>query len=311
MEEYKSCCKAVMYHYIRNENNSANLKFLHVSDFEQQLDFFWDEYWFVNQKDWINYIQWKSNLPRWIILTFDDWLIDHHKYVLPILNRRNLWWIFYISSWPLESEVLLDVHSIHYLLAEYWSEFVYEIFCQIIKEKWISISYFTNQDAYKMQDNDFKTDLIKKINYISDCELKSNILMWIMNILRVDSSQLHKKRYMDKNQISDIIESWSIIWWHSRSHHLLTTVPNNKLIEEINQSNIFLQNQFGVEINTFCYPFWWSDSFNKDVIDSLNNSIQYSFCVDPKDISKSDIVNRKYSLPRYDCNLFKYWQCRN
>jgi hypothetical protein len=51
-------CKAVMYHYIRNKSDFIpNLKYLHIEDFNRQLDFFTKEYGFVKKEDWEEFIK--------------------------------------------------------------------------------------------------------------------------------------------------------------------------------------------------------------------------------------------------------------
>lgn len=74
------------------------------------------------------------HLLDWVILTFDDWLIDHYKYVLPILKKKKLWGMFFISSWPLKNKKLLNVHKIHYLLWKYNEEKLYKIYIKILNE---------------------------------------------------------------------------------------------------------------------------------------------------------------------------------
>lgn len=51
-------CKAVMYHYVRNKSDfMPNLKYLHIEDFNRQLDFFTKEYGFVKKEDWEEFIK--------------------------------------------------------------------------------------------------------------------------------------------------------------------------------------------------------------------------------------------------------------
>jgi len=54
-----------------------------------------------------------------VILTFDDGLRDHYKYVFPKLKEHNLWGIFYISTAPFHNKKLIDVHRIHMLVGKY------------------------------------------------------------------------------------------------------------------------------------------------------------------------------------------------
>ena len=50
-----------------------------------------------------------------IILTFDDGLIDHYKFVYPILKEMKLWGVFYIPTAQFTDKKILPVHLIHLL----------------------------------------------------------------------------------------------------------------------------------------------------------------------------------------------------
>ena len=70
--------KAIMYHYVRPfDPEYPNFSNLDIDDFKKQLDFFESEYGFVNQEDFLSSFESKE-LPRGIILTFDDGLSCHH-----------------------------------------------------------------------------------------------------------------------------------------------------------------------------------------------------------------------------------------
>ena len=126
------------------------------------------------------------------------------------------------------------------------------------------------------------------------------------------SEEIWKNLYLNKNQINEIKLAWNIIWWHGESHHLLSNFNYKKLNYEINKSNKLLSKIINSEIECFCYPYWWEDSYNKETIETLHNSdIKYSFCVNTRDIEYNDIIDNKHLLPRYDCNMFKYWIIEN
>ena len=311
----KNCCKVIMYHYIRSNSDFIPwLKYLNTDNFKKQLDFFEKEYWFVSKVDWENYINNQTQIPKWIILTFDDWLIDHYKYVLPILKERNLWWIFFIWTKQLRDRSILNVHKIHYLLWKYNPTKIYEKFKMILKEVNLESEIKKTEEtiAYSTQEIDKHSLIIKKINYSLDLNNQNKVLNKLMLSFWEPTEIIWENLYLNEYQINEIKSAWNIIWWHAESHHLLSNFDWKELNKEINESNKFLGKIINTEIDCFCYPYWWKDSYNIKTIKKLNNSnIKYSFCVEPRDIHQNDIINNKHLLPRYDCNMFEYWIIEN
>ena len=302
-------CKIIMYHYIREfDNNIPNLKFFNVVDFEKQLNYFEKQFWFVNKNDWLDYLDWKKEFINWVILTFDDWLIDHYEYVLPILKKKNLWWIFFISSWPLKNKKILNVHKIHYLLWKYNEEKLYNIYVEILNELNLDInSLLTGEkNEYEYQKLNKKSLLIKKINYLFTIDIQNKILDLFFEKLIEDKEKIYNMFYMDKEHIKELIKEWNIIWGHTENHIILSKYSDDVLENEISLSNKYLEKEFDIRIDNFAYPYWLENTYNENTISFLQrNWVENSFIVNPQDFN---ISNSRYKIHRYDCNLFKYWK---
>ena len=125
--------KAIMYHYVREENKTLpHFKYLHIEDFCRQLDFFKKEFGFISKDDFLN--SFKTRIPTdGVVLTFDDGLTDHYKYVLPEPVKRSIWGIFYIATSPYTTKKLLGPHRIHLLLGTHDNRKVLEATLKIVK----------------------------------------------------------------------------------------------------------------------------------------------------------------------------------
>ena len=78
--------KAVMYHYVRPDaSNPPWYYHLDIEDFRAQLDYFEDEYGFVDRDAFLAAARGRADPPEGVILTFDDGLRDHYKWVFPEL----------------------------------------------------------------------------------------------------------------------------------------------------------------------------------------------------------------------------------
>jgi peptidoglycan/xylan/chitin deacetylase (PgdA/CDA1 family) len=99
---------------------------------------------------------------------------------------------------------------------------------------------------------------------------------------------------------------------HGKTHNLLTKFEGASLIDEVRGSIKELNYVLDERSNTFCFPYGGLDSYNEKILQELSDSgIEFSFCVESKDIESEDIKNRPLSLPRYDCNEFPHGRSRN
>ena len=95
--------KAIMYHYVRQfDNKHPNFRFLDIAQFQKQLDFFEQNFGFVDKDEWNQFINEGKTPSRKgkVLLTFDDALYCQYEYVVPELTRRGLWGIFYVPTLP-------------------------------------------------------------------------------------------------------------------------------------------------------------------------------------------------------------------
>ncbi len=91
--------KILYYHYVRPAPaDMPHFRYLHLEDFLAQLDFLGEEHGFVKRADFLEAVREGTDLPRGVALTFDDGLRDHVDYVLPELERRGLWAMFFIPN---------------------------------------------------------------------------------------------------------------------------------------------------------------------------------------------------------------------
>ena len=105
-----------MYHYVRlYDKANPNFRFLDFNQFKKQLDFFENNYGFVTRKQWEEVVLNRnvSEMPKGIVLTFDDAMLCHYKFVYKELKKRDLWGIFYVPTSPYIKNSILDVHKIH------------------------------------------------------------------------------------------------------------------------------------------------------------------------------------------------------
>ena len=308
--------KAVMYHYVRPKDlNFPGLYRLDYNDFKNQLDYFQKNYGFIDRNKFIDVLKNKDEIPKGVVLTFDDALSCHYNYVFKELKKRNLWGIFYVPTLPFSNNKILDVHRIHILISRISSKLIYENLMEKEIHKLFDESKLEefNQLTYWNQTNDQYTLLVKRIlNYFIKYEYREKEIdnlfkLFIPNKISVDEF------YLSIDNLKEMKSDGMIIGSHTVSHKVMSKLPVKIQKQEIFDSFNYIEQRLGYsDLKTFCYPYGGFHSFNDNTEQMLNKmNVDFSFNVEERDVSKFDLLNRKQALPRYDCNHFKYGKTKN
>ena len=302
--------KAIMYHYVRPAPMDMPwFRYLHVDSFVKQLDYFAQTYGFVSREAYREAITQGRPSPG-VVLTFDDGLIDHYHYVLPILAERKLWGIFYIPTGMYSSGKLLDVHRVHVLLGRYGGEAMLENLYRIVSEEMLShrhVEAFRAQ-TYTRQDNDEPTTLFKRIlNYYIAGAHQTPVLDQLMETYVPEEGELCRAYYVNQAHIRALLDHGMMIGSHSVSHRVMSKLDVVEQRQEIEESIAYLQQSIDAPIESFCYPYGGFHSFTAETERLLQESgCRFSYNVESRDISSRDLSERPQALPRYDCNLFPH-----
>ena len=301
----------IMYHYVREIKNSnlPEIKGLEISSFKRQLDFLQNNFNFITAEDLINNLINKMPLPKSAcLLTFDDGLKDHYKYVLPELMKKKITGLFFPSSKPVLENKLLDVHAIHLILAAYKNHI--DLVNDLRK---ISLSYGIKEEewnmlwkknAIKTTSRDSKEVVFIKRTFQRDIPTnKSSLIIKAILSAKFDSSEedLAKELYLSKDDIKTLVDEKMHIGSHGHSHSWLNTQSYDDQKKEILKSLDFL-NFFGVSFKKWimCYPY---GAYNKDTTRILKDNNCVAAVIDGGGVAKINTKNR-YTLQRYDTNEF-------
>ncbi len=94
--------KAIMYHYVREPSDAyPHLRFLHIDNFRRQLDILQEQFIFPDSESFLAGVQTGMLPDNAAVLTFDDGLADHYRYVFPELRDRGLWGVFFLPLHPI------------------------------------------------------------------------------------------------------------------------------------------------------------------------------------------------------------------
>ena len=307
--------KAIMYHYVRPDDEKLPyFRHLHVEDFEQQLDYFAREFGFVSQADFLDSIATATERPG-VVLTFDDGLQDHVRYVLPRLAQRGLWDIFYVPTGVYSNGAMLDVHRVHLLLGMHGGAAVFAALRALVDEAMLTHAGVREfqREPYKRQSHDEFAGLVKKtLNFYIGYEHRPAVMRALLRRLLPDEAAWAASYYMAPSELRALREAGMMVGSHTVNHPVMSKLGEPAQAREIAESFAFLEAATGsLPVKTFCYPYGGYHTFTpatEKLLEELGS--RFSFNVEPADIDSAFLTRRLQALPRYDCNQFSFGACR-
>jgi len=301
--------KAIMYHYVQKYDLSLPFfRFLDLDNFRRQLDFFAENFGFVERDEWCEFIEY-GKPPKTsgkVILTFDDSLRSHYEYVFPELMYRNLWGFFFIPTAPYHDNLILDVHRIHLLCGAYPGDQLLEIANNLITNEMVpneKIYEFQTQ-TYRRQKNSLGVSEFKRLlNYYVQEEHRSKIITDIATFINYKFNITDF--YVPISDLFEMKKQGMIIGSHSHTHPVMSKLDLKLQNDEIEKSYKVLQKLIDPNHMTYCHPYGGFHSFNDDTISLLEKKgVKYAFNVDGREINNADLLKSLFYLPRFDCNMF-------
>ena len=227
--------KAVMYHYVREFDSSLpNFKFLDVSNFRKQLNFFDQNYGFVTKEEWDSFtlLGKMPNVLGKVILTFDDAMSCHYDYVFHELKERGLWGIFYVPTLPYSKSKLLDVHRIHLLCGAFDGVSLLKEAMSLLSGDMIPDSKrreFRDETYSNQSNNESISEFKKLLNYYISYDFREST---IDNIGKVFNYKfIPNKFYISEVNLKEMSDYGMIIGSHTVNHPVTSKL---NLLEQVN-----------------------------------------------------------------------------
>lgn len=261
----------VMYHYVREVQNSPypKIKGLEFAAFKRQLDYLGKHYQFVTAEEVIGSVKGGAALPEnacW--LTFDDGYKDHIDYVLDELLARGIQGSFFPPVRPIKESVMLDVNSVHFVLA-----------CADMKDVVPTVNAFAMAQGIEKSTLDKWWQALGKADHLDTAEVVyvKRLLQHALpeNIRGHVTTQLFEKYvgvsqqtfaeslYMSEQDLRKLTDSGMYVGCHGYNHYWLNEESYENQEKDIKQSLDFLQH-VGAPITDWimCYPYggWNNDT---------------------------------------------------
>jgi len=299
----------IMYHYVREvkQSNYPGLKALELNEFKKQISFFKKNFNFIDQNNLEEIISSKKipNKPS-ILLTFDDGLIDHYKYVFPILLKNKISGCFYPSIKALKQNEVLDVNKIQFILEKEKDRkrILSEIEVNLIKLSGEKLEKFYNKIKPPSHFDDKDTFFIKQLlQHLLPSKMRNNIINKLFyKTVDKEEKDFARKLYMSSKHIKEMYLNKMFIGLHGSGHLWLKYLNKNEQEKEIKNSLSFFS-KIGIKNNiSMAYPH---GSYNKITLNLLKKyKIKFAFTTKPGSINSHNLMKR-YLFPRYDTSDFK------
>ncbi len=306
----KNKCSIVTYHYVRpiKTGKYQEIKGLELDNFVKQIKSLKSHFHFITIQQLLDCIYNNKEIPtNSMILTFDDGLKDHYQYVFPLLRKFNIQGLFFPSIKPIITKSVMDVHKIHFILAncKNVNELISDIFSLVKKHKkqW----HLEDPESYFQRlaiSNRFDQKEIIFIKRILQRELPEQLRSKIVEKLfsryvTKNEQYFSEELYLSVDNIKEMMESGMYFGSHGYSHEWLSFLSTSKLQTEIKKSKKFCE-KIGVDKNylTLCYPY---GNYNDAVIKELKkHGFRAAFTTIP---NKTRLVkSNAFTLERYDTN---------
>lgn len=236
----------IPYYHIINDEDVIHTKHLYphksILQFKNDIDHLIKHYRPIHFSDLLEYVKTGHPLPpKALLLSFDDGFREMYDVVMPILIRKGVPAVFFISSsftdncnlcFQHKASIVVE-HIMHRSISEASKEKIAETVC-LNKMQRTSIS-----------------DRILEIKYD-----ERDLIDKAAEILEIDFQHyLHKHNpYLNKDQIFMMISSGFAIGGHSIDHPLYRNLPQDEQIKQTMDSVEFVKNTFHLNYGTFAFP---------------------------------------------------------
>jgi peptidoglycan/xylan/chitin deacetylase (PgdA/CDA1 family) len=302
--------KAVMYHYVREPDlRLPHQRFLHVDDFRRQLDWFGRELGFVPREAFERSVA-TGEPAEGVVLTFDDAVIDHVTHVLPELERRGLWGIFYVPTEPYRTGRLLPVHRVHHLIGTFGGRDLLQHLLDVVDDSMLAHSHVQefHTSTYGRVDDDEATDRFKRVlNYFIAEEHRTAAIDALVRSFGIDEATVAARYYAPAEGLRELLDAGMVLGSHSDGHRVMSTLSEEGQRRDLETSLATLHDLLGSPVDTYCHPYGGFHSFDDATERILSElGIRYAFNVEARDVTSKDLLERPMALPRYDCNAFPH-----
>lgn len=299
--------QAITYHYVRPETGEPPAGYYHLplEGFRAQLDYLEDTHTLLSKSTFFECLRGDRRPPAdGVVLTFDDGLLDHYRWVLPELDERDLWGLFFVATDPLVDGRRLPVHRVHTLVSCYSGTELLDALLDILRDHdQLSVPEQSAEGMYADRDTG---ESIRRFKRLCNQDIPYEHLPDVLEALEyrfpenrsVEAADL----YLSPDQLRELDASGMVVGAHSVSHPVLSRLSLPDQRTEIRNSRRRLGELLDTEVDFFAYPYGGTSSYSARTRELVHEAgFEWAFTTQPGTITTTDMANSPLTLPRRDC----------
>ena len=307
----------LMYHYVRPTMDAPPYGYYHLplSSFRRQLDHLEAEYDLLSREEFFACVRGERTPPEdAAVLTFDDGLNDHHRWVLPELEERDLWAIFLVPTGPLVDGTRLPVHRIHTLAGAVPGDRLVETLVSFLREEGVlDADAADGGDMYAGRET---PKHVRRFKRILNQEVAYGALDDVLDRLEAAFPDAGvavdvEEYYLTEDQVTDLVDAGMTVGAHSISHRILPRLSYAEQRSEIVDSKGYLESVIGEPVRVFAYPYGTPGTFPDETVRIVDEEgFEAAFTTEERTATVEEFERRPLRLPRFDCTAFPHGESR-
>jgi len=297
-------CLVVMYHYVRPTGppGPMALPALPLDDFETQLDRLAASRKIISAETYLDYLAGRADLPpQTALLTFDDGLIDHARYVFPALQRRGLSGAFFVQTDPIENRRMEAAHMNHLLLSALDFDELVTRFESALNQHAPGrklADFFSRDQALSLYHYESEPRAMYKyaLAFGLPFDLRDRILTELFRRCFGDPADVARRFYPTWDQLAEMQAAGMHLGGHSHRHEVYPRLTPAQQAHDARTCWDLLSERLGRKPRAFAYPYGRYDANTVAAVRSAG------FAAAMTTVSRTNIGRvPPYQIARVDC----------
>lgn len=235
-----------------------------TEQFEKQIDYMLHYYKPLHGDDWLQ--QGSKHLfnDRHFLLTFDDGFLNNYTLAYPILCKKSVTAIFFVTTGFIGKRQLLWTEKIIYLLMNTTSSTVT-----------VTLGFPTTLGLETFVEKESACQKVRKnLKQSTKAEIECVLNELAQQITDVSLENVPMGRYafMNWNHLEEMAKKHMIIGSHTENHMLLSNLSLSEVERELTISKVKIEQALGKECLLFSYPNGTKNDFTEEHKRILKNS---------------------------------------
>ncbi|MCI4445304.1 MAG: polysaccharide deacetylase family protein [Candidatus Aminicenantes bacterium] len=253
----------IPYYHVVSDEKLPHIIHLHpyknILRFLKDVDYFGQKFKAIGLEDLIDFVYKGNKLKKnSVILTFDDGYVECFSNIAPILEKKGLPAIFFVSSDCVDNKNLCYKNKVS-LLVNY-----------LIKNQ---DKFITDPVCPRAASLETKIKALRQVRYknrqVLDEMAKINGIDW-------DEYLKNKKPYLTLKQLEELKKRGFYIGAHGQDHANFNELNLNEQIDQVKESIFFIKKALSIDYALFAFPFY-DQGISLDFFRETSGLINLSF----------------------------------